>query len=76
MSDQLTVGVLTQEQTLASRDDEETSVRQPVDAKREAERDTENHLPVTFKIAGNDLPGPPVRKPKTTVMPTRRFSHG
>src|SRR5262249_10550416 len=72
-SGQPTAGVLTQEQPLASRDDEETSVRQPVDAKRETERDAENDLPVAFEIGGYDLLGAPVRKPKATVMPTRRF---
>src|SRR5262249_8230498 len=63
------------EATFASRDNQQTAVRQPVHAKGKWERGAHHNLGSPVLRKGQDLLCTPVANPKTAVAPARRFTH-
>ena len=69
------VRLAAEEEALASRDDEQAAIRQPIDAERKAERRADRDLAVTIEIDCQDLLRAPVREPKPVLVPTGGFTH-
>jgi hypothetical protein len=59
-----------QQRSIASRDDQELAVRQPVDAERER-LNAADDLAVAREIDRNQLLGTPIAKPQSPVVPAR-----
>ena len=75
MSHERPVRLAAEKKALASRDDEQAAIRQPIDAERKTERRADYDLAVAIEIYCQDLLRAPVREPKPVLVPTRRFTH-
>ncbi len=53
---------------------EKAAVGQPVDGPPEAGRALADDFAAALEIDGDDLPGAPMRKPQTPLVPTRRLA--
>src|SRR6266498_1199284 len=64
-----------QQKVLLTRHNKKTTIHQPVNTKRQTELSSNIDLTFAICIDCDNFLSPPIRKPKTAIMPTWRLAH-
>ena len=73
--DERSIVLASDDSTLPSGDDQEPSVRKPIDAEGQLEGRAHDHLRSALRVDGQNLLRTPIREPEAILMPARGFAH-